>query len=65
MTAGLASARSTASLSGAGSTFVVPLVAAWTQHYNGASVNYSGIGSGGGISAITARRSTSARATLP
>jgi phosphate transport system substrate-binding protein len=34
---------------------VVPLVSAWTQHYNGASVNYSGIGSGGGIAAITAR----------
>jgi phosphate transport system substrate-binding protein len=55
MTAGLASARPAASLSGAGSTFVVPLVTAWTQHYNGASVNYSGIGSGGGIAAITAR----------
>jgi len=55
MTASLASARPTASLSGAGSTFVVPLVTSWTQHYNGASVNYSGIGSGGGIAAITAR----------
>src|SRR3954464_13739744 len=51
----VASARSTASLSGAGSTFVVPLVTAWTQHYHGASVNYSGIGSGGGISPISAR----------
>src|SRR4051812_27082816 len=51
----VASARSTASLSGAGSTFVVPLVTAWTQHYHGTSVNYSGIGSGGGISAISAR----------
>ena len=52
---GLASARPTASLSGAGSTFVVPLVTAWTQHYHSGSVNYSGIGSGGGIAAITAR----------
>jgi phosphate transport system substrate-binding protein len=53
---GLASAGPNASsLSGAGSTFVVPLVTAWTQHYKGASVNYSGIGSGGGIAAITAR----------
>src|SRR3954451_13234340 len=51
----VASARPTSSLSGAGSTFVVPLVTAWTQHYHGASVNYSGIGSGGGIAAITAR----------
>jgi phosphate transport system substrate-binding protein len=53
--AGLAAARSTASLTGAGSTFVVPLVTSWTQHYRGADVNYSGIGSGGGIAAITAR----------
>jgi phosphate transport system substrate-binding protein len=53
--AGTSSAKSTASLTGAGSTFVVPLVTTWTQHYHGATVNYSGIGSGGGISAITAR----------
>lgn len=52
---GLASARSNASLSGAGSTFVVPIVSQWTQHYKGASVSYSGIGSGGGIAAISAR----------
>jgi phosphate transport system substrate-binding protein len=53
---GLAAARQTApSLSGAGSTFVVPLVTAWTKAYKGADVHYSGIGSGGGIAAITAR----------
>jgi phosphate transport system substrate-binding protein len=52
---GIASAHQTSSLTGAGSTFVVPLVTSWTQHYKGASVSYSGIGSGGGISAITAR----------
>jgi phosphate transport system substrate-binding protein len=52
---GLASARSTASLSGAGSTFVVPIVTQWTQHYKSSDVSYSGIGSGGGIAAITAR----------
>src|SRR3954469_11296263 len=51
----VASAQRTSSLSGAGSTFVVPLVTSWTQHYHGTSVNYSGIGSGGGISAISAR----------
>ena len=51
----LASARSTGSLSGAGSTFVVPLVTTWTQNYHGSQVSYSGIGSGGGIAAITAR----------
>jgi phosphate transport system substrate-binding protein len=52
---GLASARPMASLSGAGSTFVNPLVSTWTQHYKGSSVSYSSIGSGGGIAAITAR----------
>ena len=39
---GLAGASSKkASLSGAGSTFVAPLVAPWTAHYNGADINYS------------------------
>ena len=51
----LASARSMASLSGAGSTFVVPLVSTWTQKYHGSQVSYSGIGSGGGIAAISGR----------
>jgi phosphate transport system substrate-binding protein len=53
--AGLASARETGSLSGAGSTFVVPLVTKWAQSYKASQVSYSGIGSGGGISAISAR----------
>src|ERR687888_61200 len=53
---GLAGASSQkASLTGAGSSFVAPLVTQWIQHYNTASINYSGVGSGGGISAITAR----------
>ena len=43
------------SLSGAGSTFVVPLVSTWTQSTTARQVSYSGIGSGGGIAAITAR----------
>jgi phosphate transport system substrate-binding protein len=34
---------------------VVPLVTTWTQNYHGSQVSYSGIGSGGGIAAITAR----------
>jgi phosphate transport system substrate-binding protein len=50
--------RSDTTISGAGSTFVAPLVAAWTpavgQAY-GYSIQYSGIGSGGGIAAITSR----------
>jgi ABC-type phosphate transport system substrate-binding protein len=50
--AGTSSAKSTASLTGAGSTFVVPLVTTWTQHYHGATVNYS-----------ASRRSRPARST--
>jgi phosphate transport system substrate-binding protein len=53
---GLAGASSKkASLTGAGSTFVQPLVTQWIQHYNAAGVSYSGIGSGGGIAAVSAR----------
>jgi phosphate transport system substrate-binding protein len=43
------------SLSGAGSTFVAPLVGVWQQAYSAASINYNPIGSGGGIQQITAR----------
>ena len=53
--AGVSTARQSASLTGAGSTFVVPLVSQWTSNYHASQVNYSGIGSGGGIAAITAR----------
>jgi len=45
-------------LSGAGSSFVNPLVSTWVQPYEAATgvhVNYNPIGSGGGISAITNR----------
>jgi phosphate transport system substrate-binding protein len=53
---GLAGASSKkTSLTGAGSTFVAPLVAQWSAHYSPATVNYSAIGSGGGIAAIQAR----------
>jgi phosphate transport system substrate-binding protein len=54
---GLAGASSKkTSLTGAGSTFVQPLVTQWIQHYGGADVAYSGIGSGGGINAISSRQ---------
>jgi phosphate transport system substrate-binding protein len=57
--AGTAAAHSNdTTIVGAGSTFVQPLVAAWTpavgQAY-GYSIQYSGIGSGGGVSAIQNR----------
>jgi phosphate transport system substrate-binding protein len=53
---GLAGASSKkASLTGAGSTFVAPLVAQWQAHYSAATINYSAVGSGAGIQQITAR----------
>jgi phosphate transport system substrate-binding protein len=50
--------KSGGTLSGAGSSFVNPLVSAWVQPFESASgihVNYNPIGSGGGIAAITNR----------
>src|SRR5215208_3950211 len=47
-----------ATITGAGSSFVSPLVAAWTPALDrafGYSLNYSPIGSGGGIAAVTNR----------
>jgi phosphate transport system substrate-binding protein len=55
--AGLAGASSKkASLVGAGSTFVQPLVSQWQTHYSNASITYSGVGSGAGIAAISSRQ---------
>jgi phosphate transport system substrate-binding protein len=53
---GLAGASSKkTSITGAGSTFVAPLVSQWIQHYGAASISYSGVGSGAGIAQISAR----------
>jgi phosphate transport system substrate-binding protein len=52
------SKRSAEGLTGAGSTFVSPLVLTWQQPVGqafGLTLNYNPIGSGGGIAAITAR----------
>jgi phosphate transport system substrate-binding protein len=55
-----ATARSSdITITGAGSTFVQPLVAAWTPAVGkafGYTVQYSGVGSGAGIAAITANQ---------
>ena len=51
-------ATSAGSLTGAGSSFVFPLVSTWSPIYDAATgvhVNYNPIGSGGGIAAITNR----------
>jgi len=53
--AGASPARQNGSITGAGSTAVAPLVALWQTKYTGSQVNYSAIGSGGGINAITSR----------
>jgi phosphate transport system substrate-binding protein len=47
--------RSAGTISGAGATFPAPLIAVWQKEYKRDQVNYSAIGSGGGISAITNR----------
>ena len=51
--AGAAAKKET--ITGAGSTFVAPLVAQWTAHYSPAEINYSAVGSGAGIAQISAR----------
>jgi phosphate transport system substrate-binding protein len=50
-------ARITAQITGAGATFIYPLLAKWSDDYNkatGARINYQSIGSGGGIAQIKA-----------
>ena len=52
-----ASASGGAQITGAGSTFVYPVLSAWAADYNkqsGTAVNYQSIGSGGGISQVEA-----------
>jgi phosphate transport system substrate-binding protein len=53
--ANASSTGETASLTGAGSTFVFPLVSKWMSKYRNARITYGAIGSGGGIAAISGR----------
>ncbi len=56
--AGTGSASQTITLNGAGSTFALPVISAWSTEYKsltGVQVNYQGTGSGAGISAIIAK----------
>jgi phosphate transport system substrate-binding protein len=57
--AGTAGARSNGgSLTGAGSTFVAPLVNSWVNYFGpkaGVSITYGAVGSGAGIAAITSK----------
>lgn len=53
--AGASSTRQTGTLNGAGATSIAPLMALWQSNYHASQINYSAIGSGGGINAIIAR----------
>ena len=54
---GLAGTAQAGTITGAGSTFVYPVLSAWAADYqkqSGARINYQSIGSGGGISQVKA-----------
>ncbi len=55
-------------ITGAGSTFVYPLLAKWSDDYNrqsGVKINYQSIGSGGGIAQIKAATVTFGASDMP
>ena len=56
LAAGTAGARSTATVTGAGSSFAAPLYFLWAQNYKGSTLTYNSVGSGAGIAAITAKQ---------
>ena len=61
LTGMVATTAMAADITGAGSTFVFPIVAKWAEAYKGMSgngVNYQSIGSGGGIAQIKAKTVT-------
>lgn len=58
-TKGLCNGVGTVSLTGAGSTFIYPMMSVWSTNFNNqyscAQVSYNSIGSGGGISQLTSK----------
>jgi phosphate transport system substrate-binding protein len=54
-TPGTCTAPASTTVSGAGSTLVAPLMDAWALSYSASTVNYASVGSGAGISDITAK----------
>ena len=55
--AGAAGGKTTAQITGAGATFIYPLISKWSDDYfksTGNKINYQSIGSGGGIAQIKA-----------
>src|SRR5215475_6860048 len=69
--AGLVAASTSAyagDITGAGSTFVYPILAKWADAYRketGIGLNYQSIGSGGGIKQITAKTVTFGATDMP
>jgi phosphate transport system substrate-binding protein len=58
LAAGILAAAHAENLSGAGSTFIYPILSKWTSVYaqrTGVQINYQSIGSGGGIQQLKAR----------
>jgi phosphate transport system substrate-binding protein len=61
-------AASAAEITGAGSTFVYPVLSSWADAYKkltGVALNYQSIGSGGGIAQITAKTVTFGASDMP
>lgn len=56
MTGAALARENKATLNGAGSSWVYPLVSLWASNYHKVNLNYNPIGSGGGIAAIQARQ---------
>jgi phosphate transport system substrate-binding protein len=64
----LSSVGAAAEITGAGSTFVYPILSKWSATYNGKTgnrVNYQSIGSGGGIAQIKAATVTFGASDMP
>lgn len=62
----LATSALAADITGAGSTFVYPILAKWSAAYPGGSkINYQSIGSGGGIAQIKAKTVTFGASDMP
>jgi phosphate transport system substrate-binding protein len=68
LAAASATAASAADITGAGSTFVYPVLAKWADTYKkqtGIGLNYQSIGSGGGIQQITKKTVTFGASDMP
>ncbi len=68
MLAATALPASAADITGAGSTFVYPILAKWADTYKkdtGIGLNYQSIGSGGGIKQITNKTVTFGASDMP